>query len=96
MAWEQGLSSAQEGEGRRGEGRGGEGKRDILRMGAVHDDEAVHQFRVPLDHTPEERESEVLGSTSGLDESAVMVAYSFHTIPTNNRRLWCFNNGFVQ
>lgn len=87
MAWEQDLSFAQEGEGRRGEGRGGEGKKDILCMGAVHDDEAVHQFRVPLDHTPEERESEVLGSTSGL-ESAVMVAYSFHTVPTNNRKLW--------
>lgn len=34
-------------------------------MGAVHDDVAVHQFGVPLDHTPEvvwerggERESE--------------------------------------
>lgn len=31
-------------------------------MGAVHDDVAVHQFGVPLDHTPEvvwERESEI-------------------------------------
>ena len=47
-------------------------------MGDVHDDEAIHQFRVPLDHIPEERETE---------ESVVMVAYSFHTALTNNRRL---------
>ena len=35
-----------------------EEERDILSMGAVHDDVAVHQFGVLLDHTPEEREKE--------------------------------------
>ena len=42
------------------EGELGEGEkeeRDILCMGTVHDDEAIHQFRVPLDHTPVKRET---------------------------------------
>ena len=43
----------------RGVGGGKKEKRDILGMGAVHDDEAIHQFRVPLDHTPEEIETDV-------------------------------------
>ena len=40
-------------------------------MGAVHDDVAVHQFGVPLDHTPEvggrerERERDIASSNHG-------------------------------
>ena len=45
-------------EGREGElGEGEKEERDLLCMGTVHDDEAIHQFRVPLHHTPEERET---------------------------------------
>ena len=75
----------------KGVGEGKKEERDILGMGAVHDDEAIHQFRVPLDHTPEEIETEALGSTSGLEESAAMVAHSFHITLTNNRRLQYFS-----